>query len=587
MWELADINKVLQEHDHKLIRTRWVITIKGDMATPGVRARLVAQEVNTYKSDEFFASTPPLEAKRLLFSELTTRRRTRNGRALELSFLDIKKAYFNAIPRRLLHLFLPKEMGLGARAVAHLKRCVYDTRDAGMLWEETYSHALIDLGFRRGLASPCCFWNKDLEVAVVIHGDDFTALGARDGLLNCEEGPAKVFDYKHKGRIGKAPDCDPEVRVLNRIVSMGSSGIKYEADPRHAEMLILAAGLSLGNSSVTPGSKLPNADIDALLQDQALDEVRPGDLDGEFEQHVLEHVSSMVQPQPMPRSTTMRKEIVTDTRAQPGSTTMSPKKPRKVQFVLKPSVREVVAYSVVYGIHPSSIVATSKGVFRKVKPESDPYTGKSQAVMRERRQKVYDRDRLQEIRRRRAEDLSTVLMHGASWERVEDLELSLASLLEIAKSPSERNTAISRWLFDHPHVHEQVVTAVRTPSAQSKFQKRLGARKVRHLEHATDETSTLTPAGATSFRAPSARCNYLAQDRPDIVFASKEVCRDFAASTLQSLEQLKKGHTLPKGMPSAHLQIPLAERERWRAPILKSTPTSRAVKPRGEALAAE
>ena len=46
-------------------------------------------------------------------------------------------------------------MGLGARAVAHLKRCVYGTRDAGMLWEETYSQALIDQGFGSGIASPC------------------------------------------------------------------------------------------------------------------------------------------------------------------------------------------------------------------------------------------------------------------------------------------------------------------------------------------------------------------------------------------------------------------------------------------------
>ena len=77
-----------------MIRTRWVITNKGDAAKPDVRARLVACELNTYRSDEFFASTPPLEAKRLLFSEFACRRRDAKGIPLELSFLDIQKAYF-------------------------------------------------------------------------------------------------------------------------------------------------------------------------------------------------------------------------------------------------------------------------------------------------------------------------------------------------------------------------------------------------------------------------------------------------------------------------------------------------------------
>ena len=72
-----------------LIRTRRVITNKGDACTPDVRARLVAQEVKTYKSNDCVASTPPLEAKRLLDSELATRRPTEDGRALELTSLYI------------------------------------------------------------------------------------------------------------------------------------------------------------------------------------------------------------------------------------------------------------------------------------------------------------------------------------------------------------------------------------------------------------------------------------------------------------------------------------------------------------------
>ena len=70
-----------------------------------------------------------------------------------LSFIDVKKAYFNGIPRRRVHVFLPPELGLGKRSVAHLVRCVYGTRDAGLIWEDCYATSLVAMGFRRGIAN--------------------------------------------------------------------------------------------------------------------------------------------------------------------------------------------------------------------------------------------------------------------------------------------------------------------------------------------------------------------------------------------------------------------------------------------------
>ena len=245
VWELSDARSVLGDSDSKVIRTRWVIHNKGDAGKPDIRARLVACEVNTFKSDDFFASTPPLEAKRLLLSQIASERRTPQGKPLEVSFVDVKKAYFNAIPKRKLHVFLPKELGQGPKACARLKRCVYGTRDAGMLWEECYSTALLAMGFRRGIASPCCFHHSERNIRVVIHGDDFTALADREQLLWYEAGLAKVFEIVVKGRLGGVPDCDKEVRVLNRVVRLDERGVRYEADPRHAEMRIKAGGVEI------------------------------------------------------------------------------------------------------------------------------------------------------------------------------------------------------------------------------------------------------------------------------------------------------------------------------------------------------
>ena len=122
VWELTDKKTAMATPDSKLVRTRWVICNTGDTTEYGIRARLVACEIATTTSDDFYASTPPLESKRLLFSEFATARVDSKGVPLELSFVDIRKAYFNAKPTRNVHLMFPREMGLDSSAVAHLKR---------------------------------------------------------------------------------------------------------------------------------------------------------------------------------------------------------------------------------------------------------------------------------------------------------------------------------------------------------------------------------------------------------------------------------------------------------------------------------
>ena len=82
MWEVTDAKEVMQQKDSKVLRTRWVIVNKGDSVQYDVRARLVACEVATHKTEDFYASTPPLESKRLLLSELATARVDLHGTPL-------------------------------------------------------------------------------------------------------------------------------------------------------------------------------------------------------------------------------------------------------------------------------------------------------------------------------------------------------------------------------------------------------------------------------------------------------------------------------------------------------------------------
>ena len=160
---------------------QWVLCNKGDEASPDVRARLVACEIARDKQSQFYAPTPPLEATKFLFSRYA-RERTRNNEPLQLSFVDVKKAYFNGTPSRNIYMAPPKQLGLPKSLFAKQMNCVYGTRDAGMIWEETYRAALEQMGFTAGRASPCCFVHKDRGLHLVVHGDDLTALGLQPDL---------------------------------------------------------------------------------------------------------------------------------------------------------------------------------------------------------------------------------------------------------------------------------------------------------------------------------------------------------------------------------------------------------------------
>ena len=327
VWEAMDRKAAEKLEGHKLVRMRWVICNKGDEAEYDVRARLVACEVNTFKTDEYFASTPPLEAKRLLFSEFarTVFHPEHKAKDVVISFVDVKKAYFNGRPRRNVHLVFPKELGIPAHLVAHLNRCVYGTRDAGAIWEDCYADALQEFGFTRGVANPCCFHHAGRNLMVVVHGDDFTAVGAKADILWYESSLATKFDIKMRGHLGFSDGCVREMRILNRIVRLMDDGLRYEADPRHAEMMIRAMDLAEANAVSTPGVTVPSdqANLDAQL-------IHESDAENNIKDDEDDVIMAVNQ-------TTVTFSIA------------------------EPEVLSVVPYSEVYGIHPKLIVATREG----------------------------------------------------------------------------------------------------------------------------------------------------------------------------------------------------------------------------------
>ena len=90
---------------------------------------------------------------------------------------------------------------------------------------------------------------------MTVHGDDFTSCGTERELKWVEASTKAEFELTTR-YLG--PDVDKheqELRILNRVIGWGDSNITYEADQRHAEIIIRGMGLENAKAVTTPGSR--------------------------------------------------------------------------------------------------------------------------------------------------------------------------------------------------------------------------------------------------------------------------------------------------------------------------------------------
>jgi hypothetical protein len=99
VWDVVKTQECWDVTGSPPITTKWVDVNTGDQQDYDIRCRLVAREMGGAKSDEFYAPTPPLEARRVLFSEAATNRRFGKYEK-KLLFVYVRKAYFNAVVDR-------------------------------------------------------------------------------------------------------------------------------------------------------------------------------------------------------------------------------------------------------------------------------------------------------------------------------------------------------------------------------------------------------------------------------------------------------------------------------------------------------
>jgi hypothetical protein len=137
-----------------------------------------------------------------------------------------------------------------------LVKAMYGTRDAAQNWEVTYVRFMIEIGFVSGKATPCVFYHGERNLRAVVHGDDFTMLGEERELDWFRQMIGQKFEVKFRGRLGPCQGDQKSMRILNRVVEWSEDGIRYEADQRHAEIIVKHLGLEGESRSMcTPGVK--------------------------------------------------------------------------------------------------------------------------------------------------------------------------------------------------------------------------------------------------------------------------------------------------------------------------------------------
>ena len=239
---------------HKIISTKWIDTNKGDTANPNYRSRLVGREIKRDKRLDLFAATPPLETIKYLVARCAQEQS--RSKSWRIATIDVRRAYFYAPSRRQLYVEIPaedREPGDEGR-VGRLELSLYGTRDAALNWAAEYTMYLKSLGFQQGIASPCNFMHKEMELNITVHGDDFLIVGPLMSIKWLNVKMRAKYDIKSQV-VGPEEECDKELKILGRIIRWTSKGLEYEPDQRHAEILVRDLGMCGSRPVATPGTK--------------------------------------------------------------------------------------------------------------------------------------------------------------------------------------------------------------------------------------------------------------------------------------------------------------------------------------------
>ena len=137
--------------------------------------------------DGLFASTPPLEALKLVVSDAATvdsmaRNSSKEEKAVMVN--DVARAFFEAPIRRELAVQLPVEDGggPGSEMVGLLQKSLYGTRGAAANFQREVTKFMREWGFVVGAYNVSTFYHRQRGLRAMVHGDDFISTESRESL---------------------------------------------------------------------------------------------------------------------------------------------------------------------------------------------------------------------------------------------------------------------------------------------------------------------------------------------------------------------------------------------------------------------
>ena len=115
-----------------------------------------------------------------------------------------------------------------------------------------YHHSrLFELaGFQRGEACGVVFYNKERDISMAVHGDDFTLCGIEEDLLWIQGLWKSWFEIKVRAILAHEEKDDKEVVLLGRVVRWLGDKVEWEADPKHREKVLEYFGMDEGTRAL-------------------------------------------------------------------------------------------------------------------------------------------------------------------------------------------------------------------------------------------------------------------------------------------------------------------------------------------------
>ena len=240
----------------RLVRSRWIDTAKEIDGKPGVRSRLLAQEVNTYKREDVSMGTPPMRVRRAIISHAATAKPGEKRSRKLVARYDVSVAFFHADNSEKIAVIPPASEGT-PDIVWELNKAMNGTREASRQWGVKIRKVKTADGFEELLLCPNTYYKKAADLCLSCHGDDFLASGEKEELDALDKLMAENYEVKILPRIGD-PRHGGEVtegRHLGRVIRWTEEGFTWEGDPKYSPQVIEELGLKGCKGVDTPASK--------------------------------------------------------------------------------------------------------------------------------------------------------------------------------------------------------------------------------------------------------------------------------------------------------------------------------------------